>query len=80
MGRKRATEKLTNRWRKQTERVSPYVLRWNRHLPHKGNLMRVLMCGDRDWTNVETIKSWVAKLQDWGYDTVIEGAARAQIL
>jgi len=38
--------------------------------------MRVLICGDRNWTNRDSIRSWIAKLQDWGYDTVIEGAAR----
>ena len=38
--------------------------------------MRVLICGGRNWTNREAIRSWVAYLQDWGYDTVIEGEAR----
>jgi len=38
--------------------------------------MKVLICGDRNWTNRETIRSWIATLQDWGYDTVIEGEAR----
>ena len=38
--------------------------------------MRVLICGDRHWENREAIRSWLAKLQDWGYDTVIEGGAK----
>ena len=38
--------------------------------------MRVLICGSRDWTDIELIRSWIAKLQDWGYSTVIEGEAR----
>lgn len=38
--------------------------------------MRVLICGDRHWSNIEPIRFWIAKLQDWGYDTVIEGEAR----
>jgi len=38
--------------------------------------MKVLICGDRNWTDREKIRSWIAKLQDQGYDTVIEGEAR----
>jgi len=38
--------------------------------------MKVLICGDRNWTDREKVRSWIAKLQDWGYDTVIEGEAR----
>ena len=38
--------------------------------------MRVLICGDRNYINVEAIRSWLTKLQDWGYDTVIEGGAK----
>ncbi len=36
----------------------------------------VLLCGDRNWTDRGTIRAWIAKLQDWGYDTVVEGEAR----
>lgn len=38
--------------------------------------MKALICGDRNWTNIELIRSWIARLQDWGYDTIIEGEAR----
>ena len=38
--------------------------------------MKVLVCGDRNWTDKEAVRSWLDKLQDWGYDTVIEGEAR----
>lgn len=38
--------------------------------------MRVLICGDRNWSDRKAIRSWLCKLQDWGYDTVIEGEAR----
>ena len=50
---------------------------------------KVLICGDRNWgtrvedgltivyqPEVDLIASWVCKLQDWGYDTIIEGEAR----
>jgi len=36
----------------------------------------VLICGDRHWSDREAVRSWLSKLQDWGYDTVIEGEAR----
>jgi hypothetical protein len=36
----------------------------------------VLVCGDRNWTDVECIRSWLSKLQDQGFTTVIEGEAR----
>lgn len=38
--------------------------------------MKVLICGDREYKNIECIRSWLCKLQDWGYTTVIEGEAR----
>ena len=38
--------------------------------------MKVLVCGDRNWTNREAIRAWLCKLQDWDYTTVIEGEAR----
>jgi len=38
--------------------------------------MNVLICGDRNWTDRLAIRTWIAKLQDFGYDTVIEGGAR----
>jgi len=37
---------------------------------------RVLVCGDRNWTDELAIRSWLCWLQDWGFDTVIEGEAR----
>lgn len=37
--------------------------------------MKVLICGDRHWTDRELIRSWLSKLQDWRYDTVLEGKA-----
>jgi len=36
----------------------------------------VLICGDRNWTDSVAIRSYLAKLQDWGYDTLVEGEAR----
>ena len=36
----------------------------------------VLICGDRNWTDKDIIRAWLSKLQDWGYNTVIEGEAR----
>lgn len=36
---------------------------------------RVLICGSRSWRNREAIRSWLAKLQDWGYTELIEGGA-----
>jgi len=38
--------------------------------------MKVLITGDRNWTDREAIRSWLCKLQDWGYTEVIEGGAR----
>lgn len=35
--------------------------------------MLVLICGDRNWVDRESIRSWLLKLQDWGFDTLIEG-------
>ncbi len=37
---------------------------------------KVLICGSRTWNDRELIRSWLCKLQDWGYDTLIEGEAR----
>ena len=37
---------------------------------------KVLICGDRNYSNIGLIRSWIAKLQDWGYNTIIEGEAR----
>lgn len=37
--------------------------------------MKVLVCGDRHWTNPIPIRTWLSKLQDWGYTAVIEGEA-----
>ena len=37
---------------------------------------KVLICGDRNWSDRGTIRSWLSKLQDLGFDTVIEGEAR----
>jgi hypothetical protein len=37
---------------------------------------KVLICGSRDWIDPEPIRSWLCKLQDWGYTTLIEGEAR----
>lgn len=37
---------------------------------------KVLICGDRNWSEREPIRSYLCKLQDWGFDTVIEGEAR----
>jgi len=38
--------------------------------------MKVLICGDRNYKNVEMIRAWLSKLQDWGYTTLIEGEAK----
>lgn len=43
---------------------------------NKVNEMKALICGDRDWTDREAIRSWLSKLQDLGCDTVIHGACR----
>ena len=37
---------------------------------------KVLITGSRYYTDVETIAAWLAKLQDWGYDTLIEGESK----
>jgi hypothetical protein len=37
--------------------------------------MRVLICGDRNWTDREAIRAWLCKLQDEGYNVLIEGGA-----
>ena len=37
--------------------------------------MRVLVCGSRQWSNRATIRSWLTKLKDFGYDTLVEGEA-----
>ena len=39
-------------------------------------MKRVLITGSRNWSNREAIRSWLCKLQDWGFDTLIEGEAR----
>ena len=36
----------------------------------------VIICGDRYWTDKEPICSWLSKLLDWGYETLIVGDAR----
>jgi hypothetical protein len=36
----------------------------------------VLICGDRNWTDPKPIREWLSKLQDWGYDTLVEGECR----
>ncbi len=38
--------------------------------------MKVLVCGDRNWSDKNAIRSWLSKLQDWGYTELIEGGAR----
>ena len=38
--------------------------------------MKVLVCGDRNWDDRELVRSRLSKLQDWGYDTIIEGEAK----
>ena len=38
--------------------------------------MKVLICGDWNWTNIQLIREWLIKLKNEGYDTVIEGEAR----
>ena len=37
--------------------------------------LKALVCGDRNWSNREVIRSWLLKLQDLGYDTILEGEA-----
>lgn len=37
--------------------------------------MKVLISGDRNWTNRELIRVWIAKLQDFGVTEIIEGGA-----
>ena len=38
--------------------------------------MKALVCGGRNWTNREAIRSWLCKLQDWDYTELIQGEAR----
>ncbi len=40
------------------------------------NERKVLICGDRNWTDHDLIHSWLDKLVDCGYNTVIEGEQR----
>ena len=40
------------------------------------NERKVLICGDRNWTDHDLIHSWLDKLCDCGINTVIEGEAR----
>ncbi len=37
---------------------------------------KALICGDRNWTDRDSIRLWIAKLQDMGYNTIIEGESR----
>ena len=37
--------------------------------------IKVLVCGDRNWTNVDLIRRWLIRLKDSGYTIVIEGEA-----
>ena len=39
-------------------------------------MMKVLVCGDRNWVDGDIILSWLCKLQDQGFDILIEGEAR----
>lgn len=39
-------------------------------------MKKVLVCGDRNWTDRLSIRTWLRGLQKEGYDTVIEGEAR----
>lgn len=38
--------------------------------------MKVLICGDRHWSDRGAICSWLCELKNRGYDTVIEGEQR----
>lgn len=37
---------------------------------------KVIICGDRNWVDVEAIRSYLCYLQEWNYDTIITGGAR----
>jgi hypothetical protein len=37
--------------------------------------MKVLICGDRNWSNIERVVDKLMELQDRGYTTLIEGEA-----
>jgi len=39
-------------------------------------MKKVLVCGDRNWTNGSLIYGWLSKAKERGYGTVIEGEAR----
>ena len=39
-------------------------------------MKKVLICGDRNWSTHESIQAYLHKLQEIGYDTIIEGGAR----
>jgi len=39
-------------------------------------MKKILVCGDRNWTDSKTIEKYLIKAKEKGYDTVIEGEAR----
>ena len=43
---------------------------------NSGWIMKVLVCGDRDWTNRQAIRLWLQVLKEIGYTDLIEGEAR----
>ena len=38
--------------------------------------MKVLVCGDREWTDRQAVKLWLEVLKEIGYTDLIEGEAR----
>ncbi|KKN72637.1 hypothetical protein LCGC14_0408790 [marine sediment metagenome] len=38
--------------------------------------MKALICGDRNWTDKETIRQYLSELKAAGYTEIIEGGAR----
>ena len=45
-------------------------------ITRRTQMKTVLICGSRDWSDREAVRSWLSKLQDWGYGTVIHGDCR----
>lgn len=37
---------------------------------------KVLICGDKNFEDRNIIRIWLCQLQDWGYDTIINGGAK----
>ncbi len=59
-----------------TREQSPDVTQENGRNTFRNGQKKVLICGDRDWTDVGLMRLLVRRLSDLGYDVVIHGDAR----